>query len=73
MEMDILIQSGTYSLKDQESQNSSLHFWAGCCECNEFFDFLKLFEDVDMDCSFPMRQYTLRLDSCFKSYEVLKF
>jgi hypothetical protein len=27
---------------------------------------------VDMDGSFPMSRYTLRLDSWFKSYEVLK-
>jgi hypothetical protein len=44
----------------------------GCCECNKFLDFLKLFEDVDMGCSFPMWRYMLRLDSWFKSYEVLK-
>jgi hypothetical protein len=25
-----------------------------------------------MDCSYPMRRYTLHLDSYFKSYEVLK-
>jgi hypothetical protein len=33
---------------------------------------LKLFVVVDMDGSFPMRRYTLHLDSWFKSYEVLK-
>jgi hypothetical protein len=49
-----------------------LYFWAGYSECNEFFDSLKLFEDVDMDCSFPMRCYMLHMDSWFKSYEVLK-
>jgi hypothetical protein len=36
------------------------------------FGFLKLFEPVDMDGSFPMRRYTSRLDSWFKSYELLK-
>jgi hypothetical protein len=24
-------------------------FWIGCCECNKFVDFLKLFQNVDMD------------------------
>jgi hypothetical protein len=33
---------------------------------------LKLFVVVDMDGSFPMSHYTLRLDSWFKSYEVFK-
>jgi hypothetical protein len=33
---------------------------------------LKLFEDVNMDCSFPMRCYMLRLDAWFKHYEVFK-
>jgi hypothetical protein len=41
-------------------------------KCNNFFEFLKLFEVVDMDCSFPMRCYTYRLDVWFKSYEVFK-
>jgi hypothetical protein len=31
-----------------------------------------VFVVVDMDGSFPMSRYTLRLDSWFKSYEVLK-
>jgi hypothetical protein len=35
-------------------------------------DFLKLFEGVDMDYSFPMKRYTYRLDLWFKSYEVFK-
>jgi hypothetical protein len=35
-------------------------------------DFLKLFQVVDMDGSFAMRRYTPRLDSWFKSYELLK-
>jgi hypothetical protein len=43
------------ALKDDGSQNSFLDFWAGCSECNKI---LKLFEVVDMDCSFPMRRYT---------------
>jgi hypothetical protein len=34
--------------------------------------FLKLFKVVDMDGSFPMKRYTKRLDSWFKSYEVFK-
>jgi hypothetical protein len=38
----------------------------------KFLDFLKPFEVVDMDCSFPMRRYTYRLDLWFKSYEVFK-
>jgi hypothetical protein len=37
-----------------------------------FVDFLKLFEVVDMDCSFPMRCYMQSLDLRFKSYEVFK-
>jgi hypothetical protein len=37
-----------------------------------FVDFLKLFEVVDMDGSFPMRRYTQSLDLRFKSYEVFK-
>jgi hypothetical protein len=32
------------------------HFWAGCCECNIFENFLKLFEAIDMDGSSPMRR-----------------
>jgi hypothetical protein len=39
---------------------------------NSIFGILKLFVVVDMDGSFPMRCYTLCLDSWFKSYEVLK-
>jgi hypothetical protein len=49
-----------------------LGLWTGCYECNNFFDFFKLFENVDMDGGFPMRRYTSRLDSWFKSYEVFK-
>jgi hypothetical protein len=30
-----------------------LHFWIGCCEYTMFVDFLKLFEVLDMDDSFP--------------------
>jgi hypothetical protein len=41
-------------LKDQESQNDFLHFWTGYYECNKFVDFLKLFEAVDIDGSFPL-------------------
>jgi hypothetical protein len=37
-----------------------------------FVDFLKLFEVVDMDGSFPMRHYTQSLDLRFKSYEVFQ-
>jgi hypothetical protein len=57
---------------DQESQNGSLHFWVGCCESILFLELLELFEVVDMDGSFPMRRYMLRLDLWFKSYEVFK-
>jgi hypothetical protein len=35
-------------------------------------DFFKPIEAVDVDCSFPMRRYTYRLDLWFKSYEVFK-
>jgi hypothetical protein len=49
-----------------------LCYWAGHHEFILFLEFLKLFVVVDMDGSFPMRCYTLRLDSWFKSYEVLK-
>jgi hypothetical protein len=35
-------------------------------------DFLKLFEAVDMDGSFPMRRYMSCLDSWFKSYKIFK-
>jgi hypothetical protein len=35
-----------------------------------FVDFLKLFEAVDMDGSFPMRRYTEHLDSWFKSFKI---
>jgi hypothetical protein len=31
---------------------------AGCGECILFLEFLKLFEVVDTDFSFPMRSYT---------------
>jgi hypothetical protein len=41
--------------KKNNNQNGFLHFSAGCYDCNKFLDFLKLFEVVDMDCSFPMR------------------
>jgi hypothetical protein len=44
----------------------------GYCECILFLEFLKLFVVVVMDGNFPMRRYTLRLDSWFKSYEVFK-
>jgi hypothetical protein len=37
-----------------------------------YFYFLKLFEVVDVNCSFPMRRYTYCLDLWFKSYEVFK-
>ena len=37
-----------------------------------FVDFLKLFEVVDMDGSFPMRRYMQSLDLQFKSYEVFQ-
>jgi hypothetical protein len=47
-------------------------FWVACYECNKSLDFLKLFEVVDMDGSFPMRCYTSHLDSWSKSYELLK-
>jgi hypothetical protein len=35
------------------NQNGFLHPWAGYYECNKFLDFLKLFEAIDMDGSFP--------------------
>jgi hypothetical protein len=46
--------------------------WVGFYKCNKFLNFLKPFEVVDMDGNFPMRRYTSRLDSWFKSYEVFK-
>jgi hypothetical protein len=49
-----------------------LHFWASCCECILFLEFLKLFVVVDMDGSFPMRRYTLHLGSWLKIYEDLR-
>jgi hypothetical protein len=42
------------TLKDIVNQNGALRPWAGCYECNKFLDFLKLFEAIDMDGSFPM-------------------
>jgi hypothetical protein len=37
-----------------------------------FVDFLKLFEVVNMDGSFPMRCYTQSLDLRFKHFEAFK-
>jgi hypothetical protein len=36
-------------LKDKGRQNGFLHYWTGCYECNNFFDFLKHFEAIGMD------------------------
>jgi hypothetical protein len=60
-------------LKALDSHMWDLVILGRLCKCNKFLDFLKLFEVVDMDCSFPMRQcYMYRLDLWFKSYEVFK-
>jgi hypothetical protein len=59
-------------LKDQGTQNGFFALWASYCKHNMFVDFLKLFEVVDMDGSFPMRCYMQSLDLRFKSYEVFK-
>jgi hypothetical protein len=46
----------------RQADVNAINFWI-------FRNFLKV---VDMDCSFPMRRYTYRLDLWFKSYEVFK-
>jgi hypothetical protein len=50
-------QNLNLTYKGQRRQNGFLHFWAGCCEYNMFVDFLKLFEALNMDGSFPMKHF----------------
>jgi hypothetical protein len=60
-------------LKDQGSQNGFLRFWADCCECNKFLDFLKLFVTMRLAISFVGVQISYFLDLQIKSYGCLKF
>jgi hypothetical protein len=53
-------------------QNGPFRFWAGCCKCTLFLDFLKLFLAIDIDASFPMRQFMHHLDTRLVSYRGLK-
>jgi hypothetical protein len=61
------------TLKDQGSQNGFLNFWAGCCECNKFLDFLKLFVKMRLAISFAGVQISYFLGLHIKSYGCLKF
>jgi hypothetical protein len=50
-----------------------LLIWAGCCEFNKFFDFLKLFVKMRLAISFVGVQISYFLDLRIKSYGGLKF
>jgi hypothetical protein len=55
------------------SQNGSLRFSAGCCECSEFLYFLNFFVKMRLRISFVGVQKSNFLDLRIKSYRYLKF